>query len=97
MTTEPRAALDRLIAALEAHFDAIVVRRSIDDPRIDDAYDVLAAAFEVYDESLLRDYGEVMPFVLDDDEHDDDGDPQYIEDFEDYDDDEGDEVIVDAL
>lgn len=84
MTTEPRAALDRLIAALEAHFDAIVVRRSPDDPKVDDAYDVLAAAFEVYDEALAREYGEVTPFLLDDEEHDDDDD--YLEDFLDDDD-----------
>jgi len=72
MTTEPRAALDRLLAALEAHFDAIVVRQSPDDPRVDDAYDVLADAFEVYDEALAREYGEVTPFLLDDEDHDDD-------------------------
>jgi len=71
MTTEPRAALDRLLAALEAHFDAIVVRKSPDDPRVDDAYDVLADAFEVYDEALAREYGEVTPFLLDEEDHDD--------------------------
>ncbi len=72
MTADPRAALDRLVAALEAHFDAISTRRSDDDPRVDDAYDVLADAFEVYDDALAQVYGEVTPFVLEEEEDDDD-------------------------
>ncbi len=84
MTADPRAALDRLVAALEAHFDAISTRRSDDDPRVDDAYDVLADAFEVYDDALAQVYGEVTPFVLeeeeDDDEDDDDDDEDDLDD-----------------
>lgn len=87
MTADPRAALDRLIAALEAHFDAIASRRSDDDPRVDDAYDVVADAFDVYEDALAQVHGEVLPFVLeeDDDEDDDDDD----EDDEDELDDDG--------
>jgi len=66
MTADPRAALDRLIAALEAHFDAVANRRSEDDPRIDDTYDLLADAFEVYDNALAQTYNELLPFALDD-------------------------------
>ena len=57
MTVEPRAALDRLIAALEAHFNAVGTRRTDDDPAVDDAYDVLADAFEAYDDALARVHG----------------------------------------
>lgn len=73
MTAEPRAALDRLLRALEVHYDAIVSRRSDDDPRIDDAYYELAEAFEEYDDSLAVTYDEVTPFVLEV-EHDDEDD-----------------------
>ena len=89
MTVEPRAALDRLIAALEAHHHAVATRRSDDDPAVDDAYDVLADAYEVYEESLATVFGEVTPFYLadevDDDEEDDDEDDD-LEDI-DFDDD----------
>lgn len=86
MTVEPRAALDRLIAALEAHHHAVATRRSDDDPAVDDAYDVLADAYEVYEESLATVFGEVTPFYLadevDDDDDDDDDDLEEI-DFDD--------------
>ena len=85
MTVDPRAALDRLIAALEAHFNAVQARHGEDDPAVDDAYDVLADAFEVYDDALGTVYGEATPFYLgeeedeeseDDDESDDDLDEE---------------------
>ncbi|RMI13463.1 primosomal protein [Cellulomonas triticagri] len=75
MAIDPRAALDRLIAALEAHYTAVATRQDEDDPRVDDAYDVLADAFEVYDEALGTVHGEATPFYLaeeDDDEDDED-------------------------
>nr|WP_297424960.1 primosomal protein [uncultured Actinotalea sp.] len=74
MTVDPRAALDRFQAALEAHFHAVSTRRDEDDPAVDDAYDVLADAFEVYDDALVRVHGETLPFYLADDEADDDDD-----------------------
>ena len=84
MTVDPRAALDRFVAALEAHFAAIANRRGDEDSSVDDAYDVLADAFDVYDESLGNTYGEALPFVLADDDEDDDED----DDDEDVDDDD---------
>jgi hypothetical protein len=75
MTVDPRAALDRLIASLEAHYNAVASKQSEDDPAVDDAYDVLADAFEVYDEALGTAQGEALPFYLaedDDDEEEDD-------------------------
>ena len=87
MSVEPRAALDRLIAALEAHLNAVVGRRGTDDPAVDDAYDVLADAIEAYDEALARDHGESLPFFGDGDDEDDDDDDDDIDDDEDEDDD----------
>ena len=81
MTVDPRAALDRFQAALEAHLHAVSTRRSDDDPGGDDAYDVLADAFDVYDAALLERYSETLPFGPLDDEEDDDED----EDAEDAD------------
>lgn len=88
MTADPRAALDRLVAALEAHYNAVAARRSDDDPAVDDAYDVLADAFEVYDEAVLQSYGEVLPFALVEDDEDDDEDDHH--DDHDLEDDEHD-------
>ncbi len=103
MTTEPRAALDRLIAALEAHLDAASRRAGEADPQVVAAYQTLADAFETYDESLYDAFDEVTPFVLYDDaedalagEDDEDDDLEDIdddlEDYEDDDEDEDDEV-----
>lgn len=95
MTVEPRAALDRFVAALEAHFHAVSTRRTDDDPAVDDAYDVLADAFEVYEDALARVYSETMPVgLLDDDEDDEDEDLDEDDDLDDEDDlDEIDDLI----
>ena len=74
MATDPRAALDRLIAALEAHLGAAQRRRGDDDPAVEAAYAQLADAFEVYDEALYTAHDEVTPFELPDDEDDEDED-----------------------
>ncbi len=87
MTVDPRAALDRLIAALDAHLDAVAARRGEDDPAVDQAYDVLADAFEVYDEALAVTYAEATPFYLGEDDDEDDYDD---EDDEQDDDEPGD-------
>ncbi|GAB4085788.1 hypothetical protein GCM10028784_24180 [Myceligenerans cantabricum] len=91
MTVDPRAALDRLVAALEAHYNAVATRRSDDDPAVDDAYDVLADAYEVYEDAIATQFGEVTPFYLaedvdeddDSDEDEDDEDDDLDFDFED--------------
>ncbi|WP_159794636.1 primosomal protein [Puerhibacterium puerhi] len=95
MTADPRAALDRLVAALEAHFTAVSTRRSDDDPRVDDAYDVLADAFEVYDDALAQVYGEVTPFVLEEEDEDDEADDDDSDDDADDDSDDVDELDED--
>ena len=89
MTVDPRAALDRFVAALEAHFAAVANRRGDEDSAVDDAYDVLADAFDVYDEAIGNTYGEALPIVLADDDDEDDDD----EDDEDVDDDDAEERL----
>ncbi|MFD6176128.1 MULTISPECIES: primosomal protein [unclassified Isoptericola] len=82
MTADPRAALDRFVAALEAHYHAVSTRRGDDDPAVDDAYEVLADAFEVYEDALAQVYSEVTPFFLDEGD-DEDGDDEDDDDDED--------------
>ncbi|MCL2466584.1 MAG: primosomal protein [Micrococcales bacterium] len=89
MTVDPRAALDRFIAALEAHYTAVVARGGDDDPRVDEAYDVLADAFEVYDDALGTVHGEATPFYLGEDEDDDTDDDVDEDDLDDGLDDDG--------
>lgn len=57
------------------------------------AYQVLADAFESYDEALYDSYDEVTPFVLYDDAEDaaSEDEDEDLEDLEDEDDDEDDE------
>jgi hypothetical protein len=70
MSTDPRAALDRLVAALEAHLVAAQQRRGERDAAVEAAYRRLADAFETYDEALYDAYDEITPFVLYDDVED---------------------------
>ena len=70
MTTDPRAALARLVAALEGHLDAAANRRGEADPAVETAYQRVADAFEVYDSALYAAYDEVTPLVLYDDVED---------------------------
>src|SRR5918998_2870654 len=100
MTADPRAALDRFVAALEAHYHAVSTRRGDDDPAVDDAYEVLADAFEVYEDALAQVYSEVTPFFLDDDsddDADDEDDDEDVSDEEEVDLDELDSEIDDDL
>ena len=85
MTPDPRAALARLVAALEDHLAAAANRRGETDPAVADAYQRVADAFEVYEEAIYDAYDEVTPFVLYDDVEDDRDD----EDDDDEDDEDG--------
>lgn len=95
MTVDPRAALDRFQAALEAHFHAVSTRRDEDDPAVDDAYDVLADAFEVYDDALVRLHGETLPFYLADEDSDEDDDDLDEDDLDEDDELDGTELDED--
>ena len=86
MTTDPRAALDRLVAALEAHLTAASRRQGEADPAVVAAYQTLADAFETYDEALYTAVDEVTPFVLYDDAEDADEDDDDLDDEDDEDD-----------
>jgi hypothetical protein len=90
MTSDPRAALERLVAALEAHLQAASRRTGEADPAVVAAYQTLADAFETYDEALYAAYDEVTPFVLYEEAEEDEDDDLDDED-DDLDDDEDDE------
>ena len=94
MTSDPRAALDRLVAALEAHLQAAGRRTGEADPAVVAAYQTLADAFETYDEALYAAYDEVTPFVLYEDAEDADSDD---EDEDDEDDDDLEDDLDDDL
>jgi len=97
MTSDPRAALDRLIAALEAHLQAAGRRHGEADPAVVAAYQTLADAFETYDEALYAAYDEVTPFVLYDDaadEEEDEDDEAEDDEFEEIGDEDEDDVLA---
>lgn len=95
MTPEPRAALARLVAALEGHLDVAANRRGEADPAVAAAYQRVAEAFEVYDDALYSAYDEVTPLVLYDDVEDDRDEDDEDEDEDEQDDDEDDEPAAD--
>ena len=96
MTNDPRSALNRLIAAFEAHLDAAATGDEL-SPAVVAAENALQDAFFTYDDSLFTAYGIELPFEAfdsdgDDDDDEDDyadaDDDEYDDDDEDYDDDE---------
>jgi hypothetical protein len=98
MATDPRAALDRFLAALEEHHLAVSTAQDPDSPRVEAATSTLREAFVTYDDALYRAYEIDLPleeidddYDDDDDDYDDDGDEGGFllddEDFEDDDDD----------
>src|SRR4051795_1437165 len=95
MTSDPRAALDRLVAALEAHLPAASRRIGEVDPAVAAAFQTLADAFTAYDESLYAAYDEVTPFVLYDEAEDDDLDDEDDDEDDDLDDDEDEDELED--
>ena len=65
-------------------------RKGEADPAVVSAYQVLADAFESYDEALYDAYDEVTPFVLYDDAEDaSDDEDDDLEDLEDDEDEDG--------
>ena len=84
MTNDPRSALNRLIAAFEAHLDAAVTGDE-ESPAVFAAENALQDAFFTYDDALFTAYGIELPFDIVDSEGDEDDDLGE----DDYDDDEG--------
>ena len=89
MTNDPRSALNRLIAAFEAHLDAAATGDEL-SPAVVAAENALQDAFFTYDDSLFTAYGIELPFEAFDSDGDDE-DEDYDDDGEDYDDDEDDD------
>ena len=94
MTNDPRSALNRLIAAFEAHLDAAATGDEL-SPAVVAAENALQDAFFTYDDSLFTAYGIELPFEAfdsdgddDDDEDYDDGEYDEDDDYDDSDDDD---------
>ncbi|RAX20440.1 MULTISPECIES: DNA primase [unclassified Actinomyces] len=94
MTNDPRSALNRLIAAFEAHLDAAATGDET-SPAVVAAEDALQDAFFTYDDALFTTYGIELPFdAFDSDEDEDDDEAEDDEDEgaeDDYDDEDVDE------
>lgn len=101
MTVEPRAALERLISALERHYEAAGSTRDPDHPLVMAAAQDLAEAFDEYDEALFDATEVATPLAVygdDFDGHEDEDDSdtvyagldpdEYDEDLDDDDDDD---------
>ncbi|MCK6208976.1 DNA primase [Georgenia sp. EYE_87] len=88
MANDPRAALDRLIAAFEAHYDAVSAARDSDAPAVVAAANTLMDAFDTYDDALFTGFGVDTPFDIYTDDEDEDDDLE----FEDEDDEEYEEA-----
>ena len=89
MTNDPRSALNRLIAAFEAHLDAAATGDEL-SPAVVAAENALQDAFFTYDDSLLTAYGIELPFEAFDSDSDDDDDEDYDDGEYDEDDEEDD-------
>ncbi|MDO5048256.1 MAG: hypothetical protein Q4D87_00030 [Actinomycetaceae bacterium] len=86
MGTNPQDALNRLIAAFEAHAQAARAADMADASIVEAAEARLRDAFFTYDDVLFNNYGVDLPFdVIDEDDLDDDSDEDDYDD-DDYDD-----------
>lgn len=88
MTTDPRAALTALVAALERHLEAAAARRGENDPAVLASYKAVAEAFEDYDDALLDAFDEVTPLEVfhgEDDEFDEADDDDEFDEPDDVD------------
>lgn len=85
MTSDPRAALDAFIAALERHLSLAATRGGSGDTALQVAGERVGDTFLNYDEALFEAYGEATPLDIYDDEDDD-----LDDDDDEDDDDEGD-------
>lgn len=92
MEIDPRAALDRLIEALGAHYDAVTSNEDPESPAVISATASLEDAFVTYDDALITNFDVDLPFdIYDDDYEDDDEDLEDLDDADDESDDDEDE------
>lgn len=97
MATDPRAALDRLVAAFETHFEAARTSQDPDSDAVLDASATLADAFDTYDDALFTAFGVDTPFDVYDDGDEDDLDDLEDEDLEDEEDEDEEDDDEDDL
>ena len=93
MSKEPRAELDKLIAALEHHLEvALSLDGDVEDsPALDEAEENLRDAFFTYDDALFTDTGVELPFdILEDEDEEDEDD---VDEYDDDDDDDEDDYL----
>ena len=86
MTNDPRSALNRLIAAFEAHLDAAVTGDE-ESPAVVAAENALQDVFFTYDDALFTAYGIELPFDIVDSEGDADDYDEDDDEYDDYDED----------
>lgn len=86
MGTNPQDALNRLIAAFEAHAQAARAAEMSDSTIVEAAEARLRDAFFTYDDVLFNNYGVDLPFDMieddddyEDDDYDDDDDIEFFE------------------
>lgn len=68
MATEPRQQLERFIAALQQHYEAVSAQRGEGDSSVEQAYYLVEDAFLNYEEALSASYGEYLPISLAEDD-----------------------------
>ena len=90
MTNDPRSALNRLIAAFEAHLDAAATGDEL-SPAVVAAENALQDAFFTYDDALFTAHGIELPFDIVDTEDSDDDYDYDDDDEDDYDEDDDDD------
>ena len=101
MTVEPRAALERLITALERHYEAAGSTKDPDHPLVAAAAQDLAEAFDDYDEALFDATEVATPLAVygdDFDGHEDEDEPDGVYaglDPDEYDDEDEDDLDED--
>lgn len=102
MSIHPQDALQRMIAAFEAHYHAALSTQSPTSPHLVESEQRLRDAFFTYDDALFNTYGVDLPFDLvgdeddEDDEYFDDEDEEYVlDDGDDFDQDDFDEDDLD--
>ncbi|MCT2007243.1 hypothetical protein M3C74_03545 [Micrococcus lylae] len=80
MSTDPRLALEALVAAFNEHLVAVQNSRGEDDPAVEAAFFSIADAFEAYEDALYASTGEVTPLEVFGDDDDDDEELDDLED-----------------
>ncbi len=97
MATDPRDALNRLVAAFEHHFDVAQAGDQMDARILEDAEERLRDAFFTYDDELFTRYGTELPFdIVEDEDLEDEDFDEEDDDEADLDDDEDDPEITDV-